>query len=104
MNRGVWVTGLCLMVAPFLISTLWFAGSGTFDAFVEAIIFTFVIGPIMFVVGLVLLIVGLATGSRQQQQQQVVVMSGDSGRFCTNCGGAIESGHRFCAGCGVSSG
>lgn len=104
MSRGVWITGLCLMVAPFLLGTIWLAGAGGWEGFVEALVFTFVIGPIMFVVGLVLLIVGLASGGRQQQQQQVVVMSGAAARFCTNCGGQLDAGQRFCAGCGVASG
>lgn len=100
MSRSLWITGLALMVSPLILSTLLFAGAEGWDAIVGAAIFTFVLGPILFIVGLVLLIVGASRGG-QQQQQQVVVYTQGAAQHCTGCGVGMEVGQRFCAGCGV---
>lgn len=99
--RALWITGLVLMVAPFFVAVVMFSAGGGLEAFVSALVFTFVIGPIMFIVGLILLIMGLAVGGGQQQQQQVVVYTGT--RRCPRCSSDIEGSQRFCSACGAGA-
>ncbi len=105
MTRGLWITGLVLMVSPLLVSTLMFAAADGWEGVASAFVFTFVLGPILFIVGLILLIIGLASGGDggQQQQQQVVVYS-QGGAHCTQCGNSLDAGQRFCSSCGAQSG
>lgn len=103
--RGTVIGGVWLLVAAGVIPLLIFGlGSvgGWEDAIVSgilAIMFGFVISPILALVGIIMIIVGASSGN-QNQQQQVVVHVAQQGAPC-RCGAGISPTDRFCQQCGA---
>lgn len=102
MNKTLFYTGLGLLVGAILIPILLFAGDGgSWAGAIVAIMFGYLISPIMGLIGLILMIVGAVAGSNHQQQQVVVVQGGAKHTgFCRSCGAGKVG--KFCGQCGAT--